>query len=147
MSSASLNLQDLGAFSVSQVHIVAQQCLDCTCREGPMFWSPLGRRSALQVGSGGASHCLEGTGAKQQANTSPGSVAPRDAAFLGIKCTLRLKLEKLCNFLALCVSLFSLQHLCLLLLSEPGALHKGNSSNFFPSHTDLFFLSASKGLF
>lgn len=86
-------------------------------------------------------------GPKQWTNVSPGSVTPRDAAFLGVKCTLRLEVEKLCNFLALCISLFSLQHLRLLLLSDPGALHKGNCFNFFPSHTDLFFISASKGLF
>lgn len=32
---------------------------------------------------------------KQWANTSPGSVAPRDAAFLGVKGTPRFKAEKL----------------------------------------------------
>lgn len=54
---------------------------------------------------------LERAGAKQWANACPGFVAPRDAAFVGITWRLRLEAEKLRNFLALCISLFSLQHL------------------------------------
>lgn len=110
-------------------------------------WSPLGRRSALQVGAVEL-HTAQGrTGTRQWANAFLGSVTPWDAAFLGIKCTLRLEVEKLCNILALCISLFSLQHLHLLLLSEPGALHKGDCYHFFPSHTGLLLISARKGLF
>lgn len=44
ISPVASNLQGSGAFSISQVQTVSQQCLDCTCREGPIWEGDLPSR-------------------------------------------------------------------------------------------------------
>lgn len=97
-------------FTSPRSKLQPQQRLDCTGgEEGTHVLIPLGRRSALQAGMVEA-HTAQGrAGTRQWANAFLGSVTPWDAAFLGIKCMLRLEVEKPCSILALCISLFSLQ--------------------------------------
>lgn len=109
-----------------------------------MLRSPLGKRSALQVGMVEL-HAAQGEQGPSSGQTPPLPLLSPEMLLSLASNAHRLEAEKLCNFLALCISLFALQRLCLLLVSEPGALHKGNCFNFFPSHTDLCFISTSKG--
>lgn len=113
-------------------------------RGGTHVLIPFGKEICPPGGSSGASHCPGQSRDQAVGKCLPWLCHPLRCCFPWHQMRAEIGSRMPCNFLALCITLFSLQHLHLFLLSEPGALHKGDCYNFFPSHTGLLLMSARK---